>query len=73
MHLDYTNILKTIEDKLGSVLYSKDWLTGVSFNLHKHPTITIFVHTKHSCYNFSSAKELSHWIFRQELLRKKFK
>lgn len=75
MQLDYTDILKTIDAKIGSVLYSKEWITGISFNLNKRPSsfTFVFVHTKYSCYNFNDFKELSDWIFRQELLQKNFK
>jgi hypothetical protein len=72
---DYTGILKEGEDKIYLVLQSNPWLSYISFGITKGIQDQIIsVITKNKvCETFFSKQELSDWLNKQNILKRRFK
>jgi hypothetical protein len=72
---DYTGILKEGEDKIYLVLQSNPWLSYISFGITKgfqEPIISVITKNR-VCETFFSRRELSDWLNKQNILKRRFK
>ena len=64
--------IKQIEEKIKSIILSRDWIQTISFYANREYPGSVFIHTEKSICHFHKISDVAPWIRRQDILKRRF-